>query len=100
MRLRGLPFRITHDEIRDFFNPLKPVDVRMVKVSGTCAGTDARALAPGVLAPPQGVVAQPCPLPNVQTPKKKRPTGRAFVEFLTQRDFDKALAKNNEHLGP
>ena len=32
VRLRGLPFRITHDEIREFFAPLKPVDVRMVKV--------------------------------------------------------------------
>lgn len=72
VKLRGLPWSATVDDILKFFKDCK--------VKGAKAGM-----------PTAGI--------HMTTSREGRPSGEAFVEFVDEEDVEKALQKDREHMG-
>jgi hypothetical protein len=82
IRLRGLPFTITEEEVEDFFNPLVPEDIRLINdVKGRPSG----------LYPPFFFLVS-------SSLTKYNFVGRAFVDFASKQDVAKALKYNNREI--
>ena len=80
--MRGLPYRATEDEIRDFFAPVRLLGVQILLNKGTAR--------------------------NLPVSKKKgifelkiddRPSGKADVAFYSHEDASASMSKNRQHLG-
>ncbi len=88
VRLRGLPWAVTDDDILKFFG-----EIQLSQVMPRCDLIKS----PG--AEDSNIVGGAAGIHMTYT-REGRPTGEGYLELGCEEDVEKALTKHNEHLGP